>query len=228
MTPGQFHQLLSDPYSGSVTPADLETSLQQYPWCQPLQIVNAVVCQQANSANCKDTIHMAAVHTFSRQRLEGLLSGMASKTEYTSGDLASEIFSAPLPIKHGQHTVREEISYDPIGPSDEGNKTSNQRQIEMLDAFLKKEAEGTAFRRPKLESGTNADDDKMIDLSASADVPPVETEAMAMIYLRQGKRAQAYHIFQRLMIQNPEKSAYFAQLLEDEGLAKGDFPDNMA
>ena len=42
----------------------------------------------------------------------------------------------------------------------------------------------------------------------------IVSEAMATVYARQGKTQQAIDMYQKLSLQNPDKSAYFAQLIE--------------
>jgi hypothetical protein len=62
----------------------------------------------------------------------------------------------------------------------------------------------------------NESDEKKIQTEAedSNEVKEVITEAMAEVLLKQGKRHKALEIYQKLSLQHPEKSPYFAALIE--------------
>ena len=69
---------------------------------------------------------------------------------------------------------------------------------------------------PGSEQAVGAPDKTVEDLAEKSNVGnEVITEAMAEVFARQGKRAKATEVYQKLSLLNPAKSAYFAAKIEN-------------
>ena len=93
----------------------------------------------------------------------------------------------------------------PVEPS------ARQQELDMIDAFIKKEPQ---ISRVRLNS---SEPDRQEDLStrAAGSTNGLATEAFAKILVRQGKIDRAIDIYEKLMVKNPEKRLYFADKIEE-------------
>ena len=78
---------------------------------------------------------------------------------------------------------------------------------EIIDKFI---AENPQISRPKKEFY----DPFMVAQASVVDQENIISETLATIYLNQGYIEKAISIYQKLSLKNPEKSVYFAELIE--------------
>ncbi|TYZ06671.1 hypothetical protein FY528_17550 [Hymenobacter lutimineralis] len=82
--------------------------------------------------------------------------------------------------------------------------------IDLINRFLK--------NKPRLKSPATlpGPTDEQADLSvrSTSSVPELASESLAKIMVRQGKVAKAIEIYERLMVRQPEKKAYFADQIQ--------------
>ncbi|MBG8554042.1 hypothetical protein [Hymenobacter guriensis] len=82
--------------------------------------------------------------------------------------------------------------------------------IDLINRFLK--------NKPRLKSPATLPPptDEQADLSvrSTRSVPELASESLAKIMVRQGKVAKAIEIYERLMVRQPEKKAYFADQIQ--------------
>ena len=101
----------------------------------------------------------------------------------------------------GIKNVTEQIPSDKLG-----------KQLKSFTEWLK-----VMKRLPAEETTTiNESDEKNIQAAAegSNEVKDITTEAMADVLIKQGKQDKALEIYHKLSLQHPEKSPYFAALIE--------------
>jgi hypothetical protein len=69
---------------------------------------------------------------------------------------------------------------------------------------------------PKIKFDPDKHDANM-DLSAMGEIADIDfiSETLAMVYAEQGYTGKAVQMLKKLMVQNPEKNAYFAALIEN-------------
>jgi len=122
-----------------------------------------------------------------------------------------------------QEKEKEELLFEPLFTSDyfaaQGIKLSEEvapndqlgKQLKSFTAWLKtmKKVHGN---KPPESASVDIQVEKMAEKSNQD--TEIITEAMAEIYLKQGKIDKAEAIFQKLSLQNPSKSVYFADKIE--------------
>ena len=91
----------------------------------------------------------------------------------------------------------------------EGNrdKEKTMSKTEIIDKFI---AENPQITRPKQEFY----DPMAVAQMSVVDRENIISETLATIYLNQGYIEKAISVYQKLSLKNPEKSVYFAELIE--------------
>ena len=81
-------------------------------------------------------------------------------------------------------------------------------KTEIIDKFI---AENPQISRPKKEFY----DPMVVAQTSVIDQENIISETLATIYLNQGYIEKAISVYQKLSLKNPEKSVYFAKLIEE-------------
>lgn len=128
----------------------------------------------------------------------------AGKTEDLSDKSLEDLIKSFIREKDDE--VREEDSYHRTVHVVGGDYFTQSQYNDV------KRSEDNIFSRLAVQANQGPDKGK-------AKVPPLVdddfcTETMARIYVEQGYLDQARHIYSKLLLKNPEKSTYFASLIE--------------
>ena len=151
--------------------------------------------------------------------IETFLNTFGSQNASETAQLEKLIFN-PTPDYATTLAMQEERSDAPAAPATE--------QDAMLDAFIASHPDGTAFAVEAAEAAVEVasvppvpqpePEAPAVDTAAAkpAPVAPVSSSLQASLaksYIRQGRFQKAYDIISELNLNNPEKSAYFADQL---------------
>lgn len=115
-------------------------------------------------------------------------------------------------------SIAEEVP-QPAAPAEENTRTQMpERQIFVVggDYFSQNEYNGVRRSDDNIFSSfaTRARAEGYVD-QGEADMTDFCTETLAQVYLEQGYPAEAKNIYSKLILRYPEKSVYFATLIEE-------------
>jgi len=136
-------------------------------------------------------------------------------------EVASPVSNIHIPAKN---TKGSEMLFEPLHATDyfasQGIKLSEDaigndklgKQLKSFTAWLKTMKK---VNMEKLAEQSLPVDHKVEQMAEKSNLDAaVFTESMAEVYLSQGKTQKAIEIYQKLSLQNPTKSAYFADLIQ--------------
>ncbi|MFI3266178.1 MAG: hypothetical protein R3Y15_03380 [Rikenellaceae bacterium] len=129
-------------------------------------------------------------------------------------DTPKKSYSIKPQSKPQQQTLKEiepelveskEVAEEVVAPSEQAQKS---RSISIIDEFLSLDGEKLKIRP---DDKTPTDDVSVNSIVSELDIV---SEELAQIYLEQGYKNTAIQIYSKLSLLNPEKSVYFAGLIE--------------
>ncbi len=94
----------------------------------------------------------------------------------------------------------------------EPENPEKEKERDLIQKFT--ETQPTIPPAPKNEDLTDEEIKNLSEQSVSK-TKPIVTELMANIYINQGKNDEAIEIYEKLILKNPEKRAYFAAKIEE-------------
>lgn len=86
--------------------------------------------------------------------------------------------------------------------------------LDLINSFLKRTPAPTRRRTAPLPSAPEPDEQADLSVRSTRAEPDLASESLAKILARQGKTERAIAVYERLMVKQPEKMAYFAAQIE--------------
>lgn len=223
-----LERLLKDPAAMEDTPvADLESFASAHPWFGTAHYLLAMKKQQLNSIDASEAMQRAALYyhplwlTYQVKNMNKQAQAFkavsdsvpsiapaietASETQLPKDDAAELVFEP-------YHTVDYFASQGIRLKEDPHANDQLSQQVKSFTQWLrtmkKIYVEQETSNEPIAENEVIA---KADDSNTKADVV---TEAMAEVLIKQGKKEQALELYRKLSLLHPEKSHYFASLID--------------
>jgi hypothetical protein len=168
---------------------ELQEILNDYPYCSGIRMLLAKNLFVLNSEKKDDFIKSSSVYLYDRKKL----------FKYTH-DIPDDNNIQPQIPSYSLENIQEPLNNDNVP-----RQTSYSN--DLIDNFLKEQ--------PKLniKPGENSFEDEEIPEEEDNSKEFV-SEILAEIYWKQGNRNKAIHIYEKLSLNFPEKSSYFAAQIE--------------
>lgn len=176
----------------------------KYPFFQTAQLLYILAKNQIDSIFSDEELIQAAIYSGSRAKLYNYLSAEKKQPDIISAEPKME---TELPI---EPIIEPDIAQNsPFElPVDLLNlKAAKDQATSIIDKFIK---DSPSIQKPLSEFFSPSN---MAAKSLEEDMD-IATETLAKIYVRKGNYTKAIRIYQKLILYYPEKSNYFATLIE--------------
>ena len=165
----------------------------QFPFFQTAQLLYILSKNQVDSIFSEEELTQAAIYSGSRAKLY----------HYLSGERIPVTITPPI----SNVTAIEEERKDVFTPTQIKSKIDKDKADSIIDKFI---LENPTIQKPLSEFFSPT---SMAAKSLEEDTD-MATETLAKIFIKKGNYPKAIRIYERLMLYYPEKSNYFATLIE--------------
>jgi len=167
----------------------------QYPFFQTAQLFYILSKNQVDSIFSAEELTQAAIYSGSRAKLYYYLSG-----DRNIADIIPPVSNASVIIEEELKNVKPTVIHHK-------SKIAKEQAESIIDKFLEL---NPSIQKPLSEFFSPT---SMAAKSLEED-PDIATETLAKIYIKKGNYAKAIRIYEKLILYYPEKSNYFATLIE--------------
>ena len=208
-----FIDYMSNPQSLSLNDImTMENATKKFPYFQLGYTLIAKGIYAKAPEIAKDAVRKAAIYALSRNALRKVIE---NDMDWNSIP-AIRVTENQLENKFSQGTIDEELNREKLeeelieSVAKPALRNIQDEQLAIIEQFIKKE--------PRIQPTRQGDTIVEIeDLSESSTTlnGPLVTESYAKILSRQGRFQQAIEVYNKILVKNPEKSAYFAEKIAD-------------
>lgn len=223
--------------------AYLERLVEQYPFCGLAYTLLAKGHADTGNELATTTLHKAAAYALSRDALRKLLSGdfpaprapFSSVRDLLEGRLPERkatreepVEDAPKPpeeqplkgfgLDYSDVLLNEEVNKSPVAEEEKRGELVarlQQEQLDLIDRFIAAEPRIGPLRATPGKPDEEPEDLLQKRQPSAGGGGGLVTESFAKILTKQGKLEQAIEVYEKLSLKNGEKSAYFAQKIEE-------------
>jgi hypothetical protein len=190
----------------------LEATIKAFPYCQISYSLLAKASGLLGPEQLKEAKPRAAAYALSRIALQQLVENNNERYDPTIV-LAQQdrpVLEEPN-LPDTEDVILGIVSQDPV--AQQAEKTEEQkRQQKIIEGFIKNNPRIASI---KADSTATVVPINLAGRVAQEGQGSVETEAFALILVRQGKIEKAIDIYQKLILKKPEKKNYFAKKLSE-------------
>jgi tetratricopeptide (TPR) repeat protein len=208
-----FIDYMNNPQSLSLNDImTMENATKKFPYFQLGYTLIAKGIYAKAPEIAKDAVRKAAIYALSRNALRKVIE---NDMDWNSIP-AIRVTENQLENKFSQGTIDEELNREKLEEeliesiAKLALRNIQDEQLAIIEQFIKKE--------PRIQPTRQGDIIVEIeDLSESSTTlnGPLVTESYAKILSRQGRFQQAIEVYNKILVKNPEKSAYFAEKIAD-------------
>ncbi|CAH0995670.1 hypothetical protein EMA8858_01795 [Emticicia aquatica] len=204
-----FIDFLSNPQALSLNEIMfLENATKKYPYFQLSYTLIAKGIYAKAPEIAQDAVRKAAVYALSRNALRKVIENDMDWNSVTT----ARFIESPIENKFSQGTIEDELNREKLEEeliesiAKPALRNIQDEQLALIEQFIKKEPRIQPIRK-------NDGSEEFEDLSERSTTlnGPLLTESYAKILARQGRFDQAIEVYHKLILKNPEKSAYFAE-----------------
>ena len=240
----RLSEIMSSPHKMDDKDIDLLTSVvEQYPYFAIAQVLLSVGLDLKDDKRSNRQLRLAAAMVPDRNALRHLLADVKAKAEIKICDLPDEysqqttdnrqqsletIVIPEVDLNKSKEELSKEMALleEKRKSLDELKDLIEQRIIELERENIESEKEGKILSKneiidkfiaenPQISRPKKEFYDPMVVAQTSViDQENIISETLATIYLNQGYVDKAISVYQKLSLKNPEKSVYFAELIE--------------
>lgn len=214
MNKEKFVQIIQNPETLDISIVyELDILCNQYPYCQNLQLLYLISLLKSNNINYYNQLKITSAYSGDRGNLKKLLDKIIPGNVISTDKKTLEIDT----IQPETKKVDTEAD-SPLGQKTnilESGETSAVKakhikplsKNELINQFIE--------NAPRITRSKN-DFFNPVDYArnSSVDKEDIVSETLANIYYKQGNPEKAIKIFEKLCIKVPEKSTYFAGLID--------------
>lgn len=204
----------SDVSKSTLSEADLTELIARYEWFSVAHILKARLSGQLDyqtklllaTGRCPFTLvrPMADVVTKPRE-VATMVHNLRGSGEILS-QVAHLLGLDPKVENNNATTLPQETQQESLQDQD---STASSSTLNVIDNFLSLDGDQLKIRP---DDKTTSEDISLNSIVAELDIV---SEELAQIYLEQGYKNTAIEIYNKLSLLNPEKSVYFAELIEE-------------
>ncbi len=188
------------------TAEELTAFCERYPYCQPSQILLARNLLLLKMDPYGKQLNRALAYSTDRKRFQAFIAD-ESPEELPAG-ASSQTVGSPA---HGEVLSDGQATGGGDADGSSGQPAAHsphiRKQQEIIDRFLS--------ANPRIEPGKAAPDEETIGAEALEEPEDLVSETLAEILAKQGQREKAVRVYEKLSLNFPEKSSYFAKKIED-------------
>ena len=208
-----FVNLIDNPQKLSLDDImNLENVLKSHPYFQLGHVLMAKAVHIKAPEISKDALRKAAAYSLNRNALRKVIENeidWVTTSSNSSMKLSKQKHEEARMLE--EELKREKLEEDLIEAiaSPEAKHVQDE-QMAIIDKFIKEEPRISPIRKAE-------NNESEIDLSEQSTTlaAPLATESYAKILTNQERFEQAIEVYQKLIVKNPEKSAYFAGKIEE-------------
>lgn len=208
-----FIDYMSNPQALSLNDImTMENATKKFPYFQLGYTLIAKGIYAKAPEIAKDAVRKAAIYALSRNALRKVIENdmdwnSIPAIRVTENQLENKFSQGTIDKELNREKLEEELIESIAKPA---LRNIQDEQLAIIEQFIKKEPRIQPTRQGDLIVEVEDLSERSTTLNG-----PLVTESYAKILSRQGRFEQAIEVYKKLLVKNPEKSAYFAEKIAD-------------